>query len=202
VDTTEQCLVHLPGYYCTKLPKACNYEWDLWLGASSGSSGPAPRGHFTTNIFFVELTSYRHGRKGAHHRRFQIWWWPLPDLPIAPPGGPPSISPTLVVAAAGPAASTPGARHRHLQLRWWPLLDLPPAPPRGLPSTSPTSVVAAAGPTASNAPGGPPSTSPTPVVAAAGPIDITPRGPAIDVSLNLLPAARIFLVTPTRGPPW
>jgi hypothetical protein len=41
--------------------------------------------------------------------------------------------------------------------------------------------------------------SPTPVLAATGPATSTRRGPAIDVSLNLVPAARIFLVTPTRG---
>jgi hypothetical protein len=44
-----------------------------------------------------------------------------------------------------------------------------------------------------------PSTSPTPVVAAVGSSDSTPRWPVIDVSLNLVPAARIFLATPTRG---
>jgi hypothetical protein len=71
-----------------------------------------------------------------------------------PVEGPPSTSPASVVAAAGPAASTPkgppltsstsvvaavgnpdsspqGACHRRLQLQWWPLLELSPAPPRG-----------------------------------------------------------------------
>jgi hypothetical protein len=48
-------------------------------------------------------------------------------------------------------------------------------------------------------PGGPPSTSPTPMVAAAGPVSSTPKGPANDVSLNLVPGDRIFLATPTRG---
>jgi hypothetical protein len=91
--------------------------------------------------------------QGACHRRLKFRWWPLPDLPPAPrkgptinvsnsddgrcrtccqnpPGGPPSMSPTSVVAVVGPAASTPqGARHRRLQFRWWPLSDLPPAPP-------------------------------------------------------------------------
>jgi hypothetical protein len=42
------------------------------------------------------------------------------------------MSPTPVVAAAGPADSTiQGAHHRRLQLRWWPLPDLPAATPRG-----------------------------------------------------------------------
>jgi hypothetical protein len=25
---------------------------------------------------------------GAYHRRLQLRWWPLPDLPTAPPRGP------------------------------------------------------------------------------------------------------------------
>jgi hypothetical protein len=41
--------------------------------------------------------------------------------------------------------------------------------------------------------------SPTPVVAAAGPVDSTAQGADLDMSLNLVPAARIFLATPTRG---
>jgi hypothetical protein len=93
--------------------------------------------------------------QGAHHRHLQLWWWLLPDMPPAPSkgpaidifnfngghswtcrqhplGGPPSTSSTSVVAATGPAASTPqGAHHRRLQLRWWLLSDMPPGPPRG-----------------------------------------------------------------------
>jgi hypothetical protein len=153
VDTFDQRLVHLSDYCCTELPKACNYEWDLWLGASSGSSAPPPpRG----SLYYQHLFCRTH---------FILPWTQ---------GGPPSTSPTSVVAAAGLAASTPqGARNRHLLLRWWPLSDLPPATPRGptidvtkfgsdryrtcrqhppgsLPSTSPTPVVAAARPAASN----------------------------------------------------
>jgi hypothetical protein len=68
--------------------------------------------------------------QGAHHRRLQLQWWSLPDLPPAPPrgpainvfsfdgdpcrtcrqhppGGPPSTSSTSVVVAAVLAASTP-----------------------------------------------------------------------------------------------
>jgi hypothetical protein len=42
------------------------------------------------------------------------------------------MSPTSVVAAVEPTASSPQrARHRCLQLRWYPLPDLPPAPPGG-----------------------------------------------------------------------
>jgi hypothetical protein len=102
------------------------------------------------------------------------------------------MSSTSVVAAAGPATSTPRgpaidvfnfscghhrtcrqhplwAHHRCLQLQWWPLPDLPPAPPGGPPSTSSTSVVVTTGPYRQHPLGGPPSTSSTSVVAAAGP---------------------------------
>jgi hypothetical protein len=74
------------------------------------------------------------------------------------------------VATAGPTASNPqGSRDRRLQLWWWPLLDLPTAPL-----------------------GGPPSMSPTPVVVAAGLAASNPQGPAIDVSLNLVPPPKFF----------
>jgi hypothetical protein len=131
VDTSNQFLVHLPGCCCTKLHKAYNYEWDLWLGASSGSSGPAPRmvTCYYQHLFLqnslhiamdatgptIDISNSGGGRcrtcrqhpQGARHRRLQLWWWPLPNLPTAPPGG----------------------RHRCLQLWWWPLPDLPTAPP-------------------------------------------------------------------------
>jgi hypothetical protein len=172
--------------------------------------------------FFAELTSYCHGCNGARHRRLQLRWWPLPDLSAAALGGPPSTSPTPMVAAAVPASSTPrgppstlptpmmdatgpvdstsqGTRHQRLQLWWWPLLDLPVAPPGGPPSTSPTPVVAAAGPAGSTPQGASHQRHqlrwwPLPDLSAA-----PPRGPAIDVSLNLVPATIIFLATPTRG---
>jgi hypothetical protein len=38
------------------------------------------------------------------------------------------------------------------------------------------------------------------VVATGGPLDSTPRGPAIDVLLNLVAVTSIFLVTSPRGP--
>jgi hypothetical protein len=108
VDISDQRFVHSPAATALNCPEACNDEWDLCLGTSSGSSGAAPLGgHFTTNNFFAEFTSYRHGRTGARHRRLQLRWWPLPDLPPAPPRGPLSMSSTLVVAAARPSASTP-----------------------------------------------------------------------------------------------
>jgi hypothetical protein len=139
-----------------------------------------------------------------------------------PLGGPPSMSSTSVVAAVRNPDSSPkgsaidvssfsggrcqtcrqhpqGACRRCLQHRWWSLLKISTADPGDRPSTSPASVVAAVGPTAS-----------------------TPRGPTIDVSSfggdrcrtcrqlpqgthrvnvcpNLVPTARIFLATPTRG---
>jgi hypothetical protein len=87
----------------------------------------------------------------GHHRCLQLQWWPLPDLPTAPPMGP-AID---VSNFGGGCCRTcrqhpPRARHRRLQLQWWPLSDLPLAPPGGPPSMSPTSVVAAKEPAASN----------------------------------------------------
>jgi hypothetical protein len=137
---------------------------------------------------------------GAHHRRFQLRWWPLPDLPLRPPQG---------------------ARHRRLQLWWWPLPNLPaappsgpaidvsnfsggccrtyrqhprgaaidvsnfgggrcqilpPAPPGGPPSTSSTLVVAGVGPCRQHPLGGPSLTSSTSVVSATGPCRQHPQG--------------------------
>jgi hypothetical protein len=49
-----------------------------------------------------------------------------------PPGGPPSMPSTLVVAAIGPCCQHPqGGHHRRLQLWRWPLPDLPLGPLRG-----------------------------------------------------------------------
>jgi hypothetical protein len=154
------------------MPKACNYEWDMWLGASSGSSGLAPLGVtcYCQHLFLQNLLHI--AKEGARHRLLQLRWWPLPKIPIAPTEGMPSTSSTLVVAAArnpdnthrGPAVDVfnigggrcqnyhqhpQGGRHRCLQHRWWLLPDLPPAHPGGLPSTSSTTVVAAARPAAS-----------------------------------------------------
>jgi hypothetical protein len=184
VDTSDKCLVHLPSCCCTELSKACNYQWDLWLGVSSGSSGPGPpRGHLLLPTFFC--------------RTYFISPWMQGDPPSTPstpvvvdagpaastPQGPPSTSPPSVVVTARPTASSPqGARRRRLQLRWWPLPNLPTATPRG-----PTIDISNSGggryrTCRQHPPGGPPSTSPTLVVATAGLPTATPRGPAIDVS--------------------
>jgi hypothetical protein len=87
------------------------------------------------------------------------------------------MSPTPVVAAAGPAASTP----------------------RGAAIDVSNSGGGRCRTYHQHRPGGPPSTSPTLGVATARPADSSPQGSDIDVSLNLVPAARIFLATPTRG---
>jgi hypothetical protein len=111
VDTSDQCLVHLPGCCCTELPKACNYEWDLWLGTSSGCSGLGSPG----------VTCYCQHLFCRSH--FILPWTQ---------GGPPSTPSTpVVVAAENPDSIPQGARHRRLQHRWWSLSDLPPAPTRG-----------------------------------------------------------------------
>jgi hypothetical protein len=68
----------------------------------------------------IDISNFSGGRcrtcrqhpQGGHHRRLQLQWWPLSDLPPALPRGPPSTSPTPVVAAVRPAASNPqGAHH-------------------------------------------------------------------------------------------
>jgi hypothetical protein len=124
------------------------------IDAKQWELGPTPLGgHFTTNIFFlqnslhiamdaraptIDVSNSGGGRcrtcpqhpQGARHRRLQLRWWPLPDLPPAPSRGPaidvsnsgggrcrtscqrplgglPSTSPTLMVVAVGPTASAP-----------------------------------------------------------------------------------------------
>jgi hypothetical protein len=143
---------------------------------SSGSSGPAPpppQGSFYYQHLFCRTNFISSWMQGGRHRRLQLRWWPLLNLPPAPPkgptidvsntggghrrtcsqhptGGPPSTSPTPVVAVVGPTTSTPrgpaidvtnsgGGRYRTCRQQ----------PLRGPPSTSPTPVVAAARPAAS-----------------------------------------------------
>jgi hypothetical protein len=119
-----------------------------------------------------------------------------------PPGGPPSTSLSLVVAAARHAASTPqGARRRCLQHQWSPLPEISTEALRG-PTINVSSFACGRYRTCRQHPlGGPPSTSSTMVVAAVRNPDSTPQGAhRVDVCLNMVPAARIFLATPTRGP--
>jgi hypothetical protein len=102
--------------------------------AAVGPVGSTPKGSAIDvfNFGSGRCRRYRQHPLGACNRRLQLWWWPLPKIPPAPPGDLPSTFSTSVLAAAGPAVSTPqGFRHRRLQHRWWPLLDLPAAPPRG-----------------------------------------------------------------------
>jgi hypothetical protein len=162
VDTSDQCLVHLPGYYCTELPKAYNDEWDLMSVLRSRRSGPTPRGLFYyQHLFFAGVTSYGHGCKGARHQRLQLRWWPLPDLPTAPQEAHHRRLQLQWWPLSDLPASPQGARHRRLQLRWWPLPNLPAAPPRG-PAIDVTNSGGGRCWTCRQHPqGGPPSTSPT-----------------------------------------
>jgi hypothetical protein len=115
--------------------------------AAVGPVGSTPKGSAIDvfNFGSGRCRRYRQHPLGACNRRLQLWWWPLPKIPPAPPRGPaihvfnfgdgrcrtcrqhppgvpPSTSPTSVVAATGPAGSTPqGTCHRRLQL-----LDLQP----------------------------------------------------------------------------
>jgi hypothetical protein len=54
VDTSDQRLVHLPGYCCAELPKLCNDEWDLVSTLGSRSSGPTPWGSFYYKHLFLQ----------------------------------------------------------------------------------------------------------------------------------------------------
>jgi hypothetical protein len=135
--------------------------------------------------------------QGACHRRLQLRWWPLLDLPPAPRG---ACHQRLQLNLDN---NPQGSCHRRLQLQWWSLPDLPPASPRG-----PTIDVFNIGGgrcricrqhphgahhrrlqlrwwPLSKIPTAPlgclPSTSPASVVAAAEPATSTHRGPAIDV---------------------
>jgi hypothetical protein len=55
--------------------------------AAAGHAGSTPRGPA------IDLFNFGGGRcqicrqhsLGGPHRRFQLWWWPLPNLPLAPP---------------------------------------------------------------------------------------------------------------------
>jgi hypothetical protein len=93
-------------------------------------------------------------------------WWPLPEIPAAPPRGPAIDVFNFSGGRCRPATPT-GAHHRRLQLRWWPLSDMSAAPP-----------------------GVPPSMSPTLVVATAGHVDSTPRGPSLMPSTSVVAAIR------------
>jgi hypothetical protein len=63
----------------------------------------------STSVVAADGPCRQHPQR-ARHRRLQLQWWPLLNLPPAPPGGPPSTSPTSEPLA--PAA--PGVRRRLL----------------------------------------------------------------------------------------
>jgi hypothetical protein len=171
VDTSDQRLVHLPDKCCTELPKACNYEWGLWIITNSGSSRPAPIGvtcyyqHLFCRIHYI--SPWRSGPAidlfdfGGGHRRttnstprgFTIDIFNFVDdrcwkYQQHPPVGPPS---TLSSSSVVGAAIQPTAPHRRSTIdvlnfgggRCWKYRRHPPGGP---PSTSSSSsVVGAAG---------------------------------------------------------
>jgi hypothetical protein len=78
--------------------------------------------------------------QGAHHRRLQLQWWPLPDLPPAPPRGP-AIN---VFSFGGDPYRTcrqhpPGGPPSTSSTSVWLLPFLPLAPSEGPPLTYSTS---------------------------------------------------------------
>jgi hypothetical protein len=159
----------------------------------------------------------------ARHRCLQLQWWPLPEIPAAPPTGPAINVFNIDGGRYRTCRQHPqGVRHQHLQHRWWPLSELPTAPPRG-PAINvsnfsggrcqksrqhphgarhrrlqlrwwPLSDL----PTAP--PRGSPSTSPTSVVATAESPDNTPRGLAINVFKFGGGRCRKSRQHPPRGP--
>jgi hypothetical protein len=140
---------------------------------ATGALGQHPPGSLvTTNIFFAELTSYHRGGQGAAIDASSFGggrcrtcrqhppggspltsshqWWPLSDLPPAPPRGPAIDVSSFGVAAAGPAASTPrGAAVDVSNIGGGHCRKSRQQPPGGPPSTSPPSVVVATRPIAS-----------------------------------------------------
>jgi hypothetical protein len=178
---------------------------------SSGSSAPPWGSFYYQHLFFCKT-------------HFILPWMQrgLPSMSVAPvvaaarPAGSTPRGPAIDVTNSGGGRCwtcrehPQGGRHRRLQLWWWPLPDLPAAPPKGPAINVAKSDGGRCRTYQHHPPGGPPSTSPASMVAAAGPIGSIPGGarhrrrhpprcPAIEVSLNLVPAARIFLVTPTMG---
>jgi hypothetical protein len=95
----------------------------------------------------------------ARHQRLQLRWWPLLEIPPAPPRGP-----AIYVFNFGDG-----------HCRTW----------RWHPQGAAIDISNIGGGRCQicqqHPPGGPPSTSPTPVVAAAGPTASTPKGPTTDV---------------------
>jgi hypothetical protein len=131
VDTSNQRLVHLPGCCRTELPKDCNDECDMCLSTKQWEL-------WASHLLFLFLFLLQNSLHTTMDARgpaidvFNFGGGRCRTCSQHPAGAPPSTSPTLVVAAAGPAANTPqGVRHQRLQLRWWPLPDLPPAPASG-----------------------------------------------------------------------
>jgi hypothetical protein len=190
--------------------------------AAAGHAGSTPQGahHRRFQLGGGCSRTCRQHPQGACHRRLQLRWWPLLDMPAAPPRGPIidvfnfgggrsrtyrqhpprgqlSTSLTSVVVAVGLAASTPQkARHRRLQLRWWPLPGMPAAPLRG-PAIDVFNFGGGRCRTCrQHPPRGPSSTSSTLVVAAVGPAASTPQGARhprlqlLDLQLQHLPGIR------------
>jgi hypothetical protein len=159
VGTSDQHLVHLPYRCYTKLPKAYICEWGLWIIGDIGSSrtAPLPWGHLLPSTSFLQILLHSGSTpQGAWHRRLQLCWWLLPDIPATSPRG----------AAIDVFFNFGGGCYRTYRQY----------PPGGLPSmSSSTTVVVAVGHTGSTPSGGQPSTSSsTTVVAAADHTGSTP----------------------------
>jgi hypothetical protein len=76
-----------------------------------GAQSEPPWGQLLPRSFLQKLTHTTMERKirrgPAVDRLHRLRWWPLPELPAAPLGGPPSMSSsTMMVAAVGAPGST------------------------------------------------------------------------------------------------
>jgi hypothetical protein len=140
------------------------------LVAAAGNTDSTPRGLVTGNTdntprgLAIDVFNFGGGRcrkyrqhpQGVLYRRLQLWWWPLPKIPTAPPRRP--VIDVFFIFDGG-CCQTFGqhhqearhrrllhlrwwllpdfgqhpqeVRHRHLQLWWWPLLKIPTTPLRG-----------------------------------------------------------------------
>jgi hypothetical protein len=139
-----------PDWFRTELPKACSCEWGFVaqhkgreLRASSHgvsryhdlfcrschvlrwSEKYAPPGGPGVDVFVNYddgcCQNSRQHPQGARRRRLhQLRWWLLPELPVAPPEGPPlTSSSTTMVALAGAPGSTTRGPAIDVRLKTW-----------------------------------------------------------------------------------
>jgi hypothetical protein len=176
--------------------------WPLSEIPTAPQGGPPSTSSSSSVVAATENTN--NTPQGPCHRRLlHLRWWLLPDFGQHPLGAPPSMSSSIsMVAATGNTDSTlQGPRHRRLlHLRWWLLPKILTAPRGGPPlMSSSSSVVVATRNTDSTLRGPAINVFFSYNSGCCRTFQQHPQGPAIDVSLNLVPGANVSLATPTRG---